>query len=52
MMLSLPCLLPSHKALFFLPTDKPPVFGACKRLDIELEMVRQAICLAIVIEKY
>lgn len=25
---------------FLLPTDKPPVFGACKRLDIELEMVR------------
>lgn len=41
MLLLFPYLPPCHKILFLLPTDKPPVFGACKRLDIELEMVRR-----------
>lgn len=38
------CLSPTKYSFFFffMPADKPPVFGACKRLDIELEMVRWA----------
>lgn len=46
------CLLLAYKILFFMPTDKPPVFGACKRLDIELEMVRWVFSPAILIDKH
>lgn len=41
--IALSAFLPQNTPFFFfMPADKPPVFGACKRLDIELEMVRWA----------